>query len=203
MNDLPMTRTRAQHLARWLKDEHGTEMLASLADTPFSIDIACAICCKETGIYLVDFIDNMDAASALARCVFDASGDAAGTSRNAFPKNTAAFRAAYEPAFADMLVAEANKTRSLRGLAPASWVYKGYGLFQYDLQHVRTDVDFFRGKRWAQFDACLERLVSELMKKFKAKGDVWEAVQAYNGSGPRAVVYRSHVEQLTEFCAGA
>lgn len=199
MNDLPMSRARAQHLARWLKSEHGPKILAALANTPFSIDIACAICCKETGIYLVDFIDKMSSADALARCVFDASGDAAGTSRSAFPKNTAAFRAEYDDAFADILVSEANKTRLVRGLPPQTWVYKGYGLFQYDLQHVRADTDFFREKKWGVFEEGLQRLVSELMKKFKAKGDVWQAIQAYNGSGPRAVIYRSHVEQLSVF----
>jgi hypothetical protein len=29
---------------------------------------------------------------------------------------------------------EANDTRKLRGFGPQHWVYKGYGLFQYDLQ---------------------------------------------------------------------
>ena len=203
MDDLPMTRTRAQRLARWLKANHGDEMRAALADTPFSVDIACAICCKETGIYLVEFIDNMDDADALARCVFDASGDAPETSRNPFPANTAAFRERYDEEFAEMLIAEANKTRSLRGLAPQSWVYKGYGLFQYDLQHVGSDEAFFRQRKWARFDECLARLVSELTRKFAAKHDVWDAVQAYNGSGQRSLIYRSHVQQLTEFCADA
>lgn len=203
MDDLPMNRTRAQRLARWLKTEHGDKMQAALAGTPFNIDIACGICCKETGLYLLDFIEALSPAEALARCVFDASGDAGGTSRSAFPKNTAEFRARYDEPFADMLVAEANKTRALRGLGPRPWVYKGYGLFQYDLQHVVVDEAFFRERQWANFDACLARLMSELMKKFAIKRDVWKAVQAYNGSGRRAEVYRSHVEQLTEFCAGA
>lgn len=203
MNDLPMTRARAQHLTRWLKQRYGTAMQAALGATPFSVDIACAICCQETGLYLVDFIDAMDEDMALARCVFDASGDADGTSRRAFPRTTAAFRAVYDADFADMLVAEANKTRSLRGLPPRDWVYKGYGLFQYDLQHVRKDEAFFRDRQWGSFDACLERLVRELGSKYAATGDVWDAVQAYNGSGPRSVIYRSHVQQLVEFCASA
>lgn len=203
MEDLPMTRSRAQRLARWLKTEHGDEMRQALEGTPFNIDIACGICCKETGIFLLDFIEKLSPAEALARCVFDASGDATGTSRSAFPKNTAAFRERYDAGFADMLVEEANKTRAVRGMGPRPWVYKGYGLFQYDLQHVEADEAFFREKQWAQFDACLARLMSELMKKFAIKRDVWKAVQAYNGSGRRAEIYRSHVEQLTEFCASA
>lgn len=116
MNDLPMTRDRAQRLARWIKSNHGAAIEEKLDGTPFSLDIACGICRKETGIYLVDFIANMEAAEALARCVFDASGDADGTSRRAFPVNTEAFRTAYGDEFTAMLVDQANKTRAVRGL---------------------------------------------------------------------------------------
>lgn len=201
--DLPMGRDRAQQLARWLKINYGRQIDVAVADTPFSTAIACAIACKETGIYLLDFIQNMAADDAIARCVFDASGDAAGTSRRPFPRNTAAFRSVYGDDFAAMLIKEANKSRSLRGLDAAQWVYKGYGLFQYDLQHVRADEAFFRDKRWFKFDECLARLISELTEKFKKKGDVMSAIQAYNGSGPKSVVYRSHVEQLIRFCEEA
>jgi hypothetical protein len=201
--DLLIGRERAQQLALWLKTNYGERMDEALGDTPFSVNIACAIACQETGIYLIEFIENMDADDALARCVFDASGDAAGTSRRAFPKNTAAFRQAYGDDFAELLIKEANKSRSLRGLDAADWVYKGYGLFQYDLQHVRTDEAFFRTKLWYRFDECLGRLVSELTTKFKATGDVMSAIQAYNGSGPKSVVYLSHVEQYIKFCEQA
>ena len=201
MNDLPMSRSRAQKLARWLKSNYGPRLTAALSPTPFSIDIACAIVCKETGIYLVDFIESMTPVTALARCVFDASGDAPGTSRRAFPVNAAAFRAAFGDGFTDQLIDEANKTREARGMGPARYLYKGYGLFQYDLQHVKSDEIFFRNKLWSDFDQCLSRLVRELTTKFARTEELWAAIQAYNGSGPAAVVYRTHVQQLTEFCA--
>jgi hypothetical protein len=154
----------------------------------------------------VQFIDEMDADAALARCVFDASGDADGTRRGAFPRNTADFRARYDavaPGFADMLIAEANKARSVRGLAEKQWVYKGYGLFQYDLQHVIDDESFFREKKWYDFGECLQRLVSELNAKFAVTKDRDQAIRAYNGSGPAAKAYLANVLQFIEFVQGA
>jgi hypothetical protein len=48
------------------------------------------------------------------------------------------------------------------GYSRKNWVYKGYCLFQYDLQFVRVDPDFFFERQWYRFDACLERLMREL-----------------------------------------
>ena len=105
------------------------------------------------------FIDRgLSPADVLGRAIGDASGDVPGTTRSAFPKDTAAFRGAFGDAFADMLVAEANATRRLRDFGPKTWVYKGYGLFQYDLQHIRGDEAFFREKQWYALDACLAQL---------------------------------------------
>jgi hypothetical protein len=87
-----------------------------------------------TAYFWLNFIDKKSVADVLARCVLDASGDYPGTERSAFPKNTHAFTAKYGDAFANMLIAEANATRKWRGFGPAAWVYKGYGLFQFDLQ---------------------------------------------------------------------
>jgi hypothetical protein len=70
----------------------------------------------------------------LARCVLEASGDYPSTERSAFPKNTHAFKTKYGDAFAHMLIPKANGTRKWHGFGPAAWVYKGYGLFQFDLQ---------------------------------------------------------------------
>src|SRR5438445_12355634 len=116
MDDLPMTREAALRLDNRLKVAYGDRMRAALQGTPFSVDVACAIVCKETGLYLLPFLDRMPADQALARCVFDASGDADGTSRGAFPKNTAAFRARYGDEFTQMLIEQANATRAVRGM---------------------------------------------------------------------------------------
>lgn len=201
--DLPLSRDQAHKMAGWIKTNFGDRITQALADTPFNLDMACAIACQESGIYLVRFINTMSVADALGRCVFDASGDYPGTSRSAFPRNTSVFREAYGNSFTDMLIDEANKMRRERGFSPAKWVYKGYGIFQYDLQYVKKDQVFFEERRWYDFDECLARLKSELMKKYAAKQNVMMAIQAYNGSGPRAEAYLENVKQFITFCSEA
>ena len=81
------------------------------------------------------------------------------------------------------------------------WVYKGYGLFQYDLQHVKTAEDFFRNREWYSIDNCLSRVVEELDRKLTAQGgDLWKAIRAYNGSGAAAERYMQNVKAFTGYC---
>ena len=199
--DLPMNGDDAQALAHWIKTHYGQQIAGVLAGSPFTLDIACAITCQETGIYLLPFTKKFAPDDALELCVFDASGDADGTTRGAFPRNTAEFRAQYDDALTDMLIGEANKARAARRLSPARWVYKGYGLFQYDLQNIRTDEVFFREKLWGRFDECLKRLLLVLMRKYAATNDVMQSIRAYNGSGQRADNYLANVKQFITFCA--
>lgn len=199
--DLPLNRDQAHVMAGWIKTNFGTRITQELTDTPFNLDIACAIACQETGIYLVRFIKTLSVDDALGRCVFDASGDYPGTTRSAFPRNTGIFREAYGGAFTDMLIDEANKMRKERGFSPATWVYKGYGIFQYDLQYVKKDQAFFENRKWYDFGECLSRLKSELMRKFAAKQDVMLSIQAYNGSGPRSEAYLENVKHFITFCS--
>lgn len=53
-------------------------------------------------------------------------------------------RQRYGDQFTQMLIDEANETRALRGFGPKDWVYKGYGIYQYDLQHVPGNEAFIR-----------------------------------------------------------
>ena len=161
-----------------------------------------AIVCQETAYKWVKWIDEHDADTIIARCVFDASGDYPGTERSAFPVNTAAFRSEYGDQFADLLIDEANQTRRLQGWNDKPWVYKGYGIFQYDLQKVVDDEAFFRTKLWYSFDTCLARCCQELDEKLaRSRGDLWKAIKAYNGSGARADQYASNVRVFSEYCA--
>lgn len=199
--DLPLTRDQSHQFTQWIKTNYGAQINQVLAGSPFTLDIACAIACQESGIFLLGFTHKVSPDEALARCVFDASGDATGTSRGAFPQNTAVFRTAYGDDFTNMLIGEANKTRALRGLGPAQWVYKGYGVFQYDIQAVKTDEAFFRNQLWGKFDECLSRLLAVLMRKYAATNDVMQSIRAYNGSGQRADNYLANVQQFITFCA--
>jgi metacaspase-1 len=195
---LPLTEAQTRKATRWLATHFGDAMRAAVAGTPFSVDLICGIACKETGSLWLPWISRgLTPDEILGRAIGDASGDFPNTTRSAFPPDTATFRREFGDAFADMLIAEANASRALRSFGPKPWVYKGYGLFQFDLQHVRDDTAFFEGKQWYALDACLARAVGELQRKFQRTGELWAAVKAYNGSGPRAEAYRDDVKILT------
>lgn len=206
--DLPVSESQARKVTRWLMQHFGTQLRTAGAGTVFGPDILCAIVCQETAYFWLPLLEKLQtqppyqnnpgalADLLVARCVLDASGDYPGTSRSAFPRNTAAFLERYGSSFTNMLIGEANETRRLRGYGDKQWVYKGYGIFQNDLQAVVDDEDFFRERRWHDFDRCLNRCVEELKEKYRVTNDLWEAVRAYNGSGPAARKYRDNVKQF-------
>jgi hypothetical protein len=198
---LPITRDQTHQVAKWMKGNFGDAIRAAVAGTPFSPDIVCAIACQETAFVWVHFLDRLSVNEIIARCVFDASGDFPGTKRSAFPRDTAAFRQRYGDEFTGMLIDEANKTRALRGFSPAQWVYKGYGIYQYDLQNVTANEAFFHEKQWYGHDRCLEMLMAELREKYAAQRDLWKAIKAYNGSGASATDYANKVIQFAHYCA--
>jgi hypothetical protein len=199
---LPISKKAALRTAEWLTDNFGPRLTAAVAGKPYGVKHLCAIVCQETAYKWVPWINTHSVQTIVERAVYDASGDFPGTSRSAFPVNTAAFRARYGDAFTDSLIEEANRTRRLQGWGDRDWVYKGYGLFQYDLQAVKEDEAFFRQMLWYDFDVCLGRAVRELDRKLhQQNGDLWEAIRAYNGSGPRARAYRDNVRLFTTYCA--
>lgn len=197
-SDLPISLSQAKRVTQWLKRNYGPKIEAVTKDTPFPPHIICAITCQETAYFWLKMSDTMKADEVLARCVLDASGEMPSDPRSAFPRNTDAFRGKYGDDFADMLIEEANKTRTIRGMSPKEWVYKGYGIFQYDLQAVVDDKEFFHEKQWYDIDACLARVVGELKHKWARTNDLWASVKAYNGSGPRADQYRRNVQKFAE-----
>ncbi|TAD86329.1 MAG: hypothetical protein EAY75_08740 [Bacteroidetes bacterium] len=191
---LPLTKPQALKCITWLKANFRPAFSAAVANSPFTIDTLCAIACQETANVWFNWIGKKTPEEILALCVFDASGDFPGTNRNAFPRNTAAFRVRFGDAFANELIAEANASRKVRGLAPRSWVYKGYGMFQYDLQHVLTNRNFFEQKHWRSMDHCLQKVMAELNSKFLQQGgNMFRTIRSYNGSGPRAQEYANNV----------
>jgi hypothetical protein len=177
----------------------GDTLQRAVEGTPFSVELLCGIACQETAFLWLPLVQkSLGAREVLARSIGDASGDAPNTGRKAFPVNTAAFRAEFGDEFTGMLIAEANASRALRGMGPKQWVYKGYGIFQYDLQHVRIDDAFFRSRQWYEFEACVGKVLDELTVRLRRTGELWAAVKAYNGTGPRADEYRDNVRVFAE-----
>lgn len=192
-HDPPVGYTRTVSCAAWMDHHFGDQVAAAVKNTPFEKDLIYAIACQETAICWSAWINDHTPEEILARCVFDASGDANGT-RVAFPKNTAAFIAKYGHDLANMLIAEANATRALHGWGPKQWVYAGYGIFQYDIQNIINDQAFFEQKQWYSIEACLDRMLRVLNAKWHLHtGNLTATVKAYNGSGPRADQYANNV----------
>ncbi|UVC12309.1 penicillin-insensitive murein endopeptidase (plasmid) [Rhizobium sp. TH2] len=195
----------AQAVTRWMVRHFRDELDDAVRGTRFSVPLLCAIACREAGIYWLPLTAGRSSAEILRLCVYDASGDVSGAPRSAFPVNTSEFRATYGQVFTNLLIAETNKARAARGLNASSMIYKGYGIFQYDLQHVQTDEAFFRERKWYDFGECVKRAVDELQRKFVATGSssIRAAVRAYNGSGPRAEQYATDVMRLLPHCEEA
>ena len=190
---LPISKAQAIKAITWLKTNYGSQLKQAVKNTPFSIDTLCGIACQETANVWVFWVDKKTPEEILKLCVFDASGDFPGTQRSAFPKNAAAFRARYGDVFTNALIAEANVSRKARGYSAAQYLYKGYGIFQYDLQHVTADRVFFEQKQWYSIDKSIEKLMKELKTKWDIHKDMFKTIKAYNGSGPRAQEYANNV----------
>jgi hypothetical protein len=198
-SDAPITQSGALKAVVWLKKHFGEEIATAVDGTHYSVENICGIACQETAYFWLGMLDNLSPQEVCARCVLDACGDAPGTARNAFPRDTKTFRNAYGDQRTDMLIEEANKTRVLRKLKPQKWVYKGYGLFQYDLQFVKADPAFFFERQWYDFSACLARVMRELRGTWVKYGNVFEAIRAYNGAGRSAAVYAQNVIAYSGF----
>ncbi|MEO6819937.1 MAG: hypothetical protein ABI266_05455 [Ginsengibacter sp.] len=198
-HELPLSHNKCLLTADWLELHYSDQCAAASDGTPFTKELLYAIACQETAIYFYDWTKDHTPGEVLGRCVFDASGDVYGT-RTAFPKNTSAFIAKYGHDVANMLIAEANKTRSMRGFGPKEWVYAGYGIFQYDIQSILTDEAFFLQKQWYEMHYCLDKIMKELKSKWAAHpNDLFQTIKAYNGSGAKAENYANNVLQFLDW----
>ena len=162
---LPVSKASAVKCAKWLVENFGAKMKTAVNGKAYGVKHLCAIVCQETAYKWVPWIGKQTVSTIVERAVFDASGDAPNAPRSAFPKKTADFRAKYGDSFTGMLIEEANKTRRIQSYSDKPWVYKGYGLFQFDLQHVDKHEGFFRNKQWYSFDTCLAKVIAELDEK--------------------------------------
>jgi hypothetical protein len=211
--ELPISKDAALAATAWLKGNFGPKLAAAAAPTVFNENHLCGIVCQESAYRWLGWRKTQSVDAILGACVLDGSGDVPGTSRGAFPRNTAEFRARYGSPFTDMLISEGNKMRTLMGWGGVNWLYKGYGIFQFDLQFVTSATyrDYFENRRWYDFDRCLALVMEELdgtwnrvQAKFPtARHDeqIRLAIKAYNGSGIAAESYSQNVIFYTGIAA--
>lgn len=202
-DDMPLSLKSATKCTKWMMQNFRNKIANAIKDTPFDECLVYAIACQETAQRWGLWIDDYDAETVLKRCVFDASGDFPDTDRSAFPRNRQAMIDKYGNAFTQMLIDEANLMRAMpqpgkaNGYGPANYLYKGYGIFQYDLQHVERNRDFFEHRKWHSMDECIKYLLVELNEKWKRSGNnYYTTVRTYNGSGRRAEAYAGRVSQF-------
>jgi hypothetical protein len=188
--NLPISKPDAIKASNWLKQHFELQIKEMIAGTPWSVNDVCAIFCQETAYKVLLWIDKFEPLEILARCVFDSSGDFPGRPRYVWPRNKAEFEKVYGPFVTKMLIDEGNLQRKMpqrdapTGYSEADYLYKGYGIFQNDLQNIKTDPEFFLFKKWYNFSDCMQRLVGELNSKAALHDNLRSIAKAYNGTGP-------------------
>lgn len=151
----------------WFKTQFGQQISSQLSSSPYTLDMATAIACQETG-YIWQVLRKRLTSNAqiLSLCVGDTIDGSGG--RTAFPKTKTELLA--KPKGAEMfaiarraLVDLANYIAGYKPSAemPNKFIH-GYGIFQYDLQHFLEDPDFFLDQKWNDLGAALTKLVEEL-----------------------------------------
>jgi hypothetical protein len=190
-SELPLSEAQAKKAIKWLRDNFADKIENAVTGTPFTAEDIYAISCQETAYRWIAWIDKMKAEDVLKYCIFDATGDTSDTKgeRKAFPTCKE-----------NMLVAEGNKMRAVMGWSAKDFLYKGYGIFQYDLQFVKNDKAFFEQKQWYSFDECLKRVMKELNGKYSITKDIYKSIRAYNGGGEAATNYANNVMQFKQWC---
>lgn len=205
--NMPLTHTEVIKAANWISKNFADKIAKAVAGSPFNINHVISIALQESAQDWLPWIDHYSTSQILSCIISDPTGDQPGTVRNVWPQNLTVFKTKY-PDLVEMLVSEGNKFRSMpkpnypNGWQPRTWLYKAWGIFQYDIQAIKWDVEFFRNKEWYSFDSCLKRLMAELNSKLViAKGDPWLAIERYNGAGQAAKEYRQNVMQFHEWIA--
>jgi hypothetical protein len=98
--------------------------------------------------------------------------------RRAFPKNKTdllrrpkgdAMFAIARKALEDM-AAKTQISGYLGAVKTKAKFCRGFGIFQYDLQHFKEDPNYFLNRQWSNFDACLRKCINELRAQLQRIG---------------------------------
>ena len=157
---------------RWFKQTFEADLRQAVQGTPFTVDFLVAIACQETG-YIWSTLQRKGYPTAqIPRlCVGDTIDGDGRKGRRAFPRNREeleaqprgkAMFAIARAALEEMAQATGNRDY-LRVLANPDKFCRGFGVFQYDLQHFKTDPDYFLEQRYADFRACAAKCIDVLL----------------------------------------
>lgn len=212
--DYPIIAETAVKATRWLHRSFGGQMARAIQGTNIPLALAYAVVCQESAYawataqssepgFTTAPIDRIEDPQTILRCcVLDTHGDQPGTTRCVFPRNRQDFSDAFGEEVTALLVAEGNyMRRTLHGWTERRWLFKGYGLFQYDLQFaarlgannmptldadrraIPNDLAFFAERRWHTFEGCADRFVREMSAAIRQYPNSLKAAAArYNGS---------------------
>lgn len=161
---------------RWFKTTFHQELRDSVSGTPYDVDLLCAIAYQETGYIWSGITASHSHARIFELCVGDTL-DA--PNRSAFPKtrqaleNAANGKAMFAIARAALEdVATVNKSYAQVAKNKNKFCH-GFGIFQYDLQFLKTDASWFLQRKWTSFAECRAHVISELKAAQKRQG--WAA----------------------------
>jgi hypothetical protein len=159
---------------QWFKGNFHEEIEASLAGTPFNLDMIVAIACQETGhVWSVLRKKNFTREQILALCVGDTLD--ADKGRKAFPKTKADLIAMPngQKMFDIARKALVDMAKHIPGFKEVAKnqdkFCHGFGLFQLDLQFFKDDPDYFLENRYEIFEETLKKCLGELRGALKHK----------------------------------
>jgi len=150
---------------QWFKQTFEAQLQKATQQTPYSVDLLCAIAYQETGYIWSSMAGKLP----LSEIALLAVGDTLDTpNRKAFPKNKQALLnapngAAMYAIAREHLVKMAKHVKGYSGaVANPNKFCHGFGIFQYDLQHYLTDPTYFLEKKWSDVDTCFLHCIKEL-----------------------------------------
>ncbi|MFT8718745.1 hypothetical protein [Acetobacter sp.] len=190
----------------WLMETWGDVFRKRLLNTPFSSALLCAFACQESGyMWWTPLRKQYRPADLLRLLVLDNV-----TPRNAFPRDTQTFlKDVRYGEIAQDLIAASDTSREVRRIKKTGNLLFGYGLFQYDLQNIVDDPDFWfksmpgrggdvRGM-WGDIGTSTDRFLKVLTKKYSVSGgDMDLAIARYNGGGSNAREYARIVRRFEQ-----
>ena len=158
----------------WFKQEFRPRIEPVLRGTPFTLDLLTAIACQETGYLWNRLRKQMPVARVLELCVGDTLDASAG--RRAFPQTKAELlskpngQAMFDLARQALVEMAEHIPDYRKAAANPNKFCHGFGIFQYDLQFFLQEPDYFLQRRYADFDAALNKAVGELRAKLRRLG---------------------------------